>query len=123
VRYLDDDDGLLDDIVDLGLDEVEERRDAALGGPVHAHGNATNGADCAPHKLDVHLGRVLLELGQYILNVLVGRKAHDDIQLLQLDIRRVIVLAEEDANVLYTQRYRDSHGQPHRSDTKGKRDT
>ena len=52
---LDDDDGLLHDVVDLGLDEVEQRADAAFRRLLHLYGAASDGAHGLAHKVHVNL--------------------------------------------------------------------
>lgn len=42
---LDDHDGLLNDVVDLGLDQVKENLNAAVGGPLDLDGANANGTD------------------------------------------------------------------------------
>mmetsp|Transcript_15997 Transcript_15997/g.41525 ORF Transcript_15997/g.41525 Transcript_15997/m.41525 type:complete len:1014 (+) Transcript_15997:689-3730(+) len=92
---LDHDDGLLDDVVDLGLDQLQQDIDAALRGALQGHSAAPDGANRLAHEVHVHLGGVLLKLEQDLVDVaLVGQLDHD-LQLLQLDVHGVVVLAEE----------------------------
>ena len=55
VPNLDDDDGLLHDVVDLGLNEVEQRADAAFRRLLHLDGAASDGAHRLAHKVHVNL--------------------------------------------------------------------
>jgi len=48
----------LNDVVDFGLDEVEQSGDASLGGLLHLDGAAADGANRLPHEVDVDLGGV-----------------------------------------------------------------
>lgn len=51
---LDDNDGLLHHVVDLGLDKVQQRADTALCGLLHLDGTATNGTHRLAHKVHIH---------------------------------------------------------------------
>ena len=55
MTHLDDDDGLLHDVVDLGLDEVEQRADAAFRRLLHLDGTTSDGAHRLAHKVHVNL--------------------------------------------------------------------
>ena len=97
---LDHDDRLLHDVVDLGLDELEQHVDAPLRGALELDGAAADGAHRAAHELDVDLGRVLLELHEHLVDVAVARELDHDLELLHLDVDRVVVLAEEDLDLV-----------------------
>lgn len=43
---------------------------------------------------------ILFKLGENLVDVLVVAETYDDLQLFPLDIWRVVVLAEKDANVV-----------------------
>ena len=53
--YLDDNNRLLHNIVDLGLDKVQERADTALCSLLHFDGAPTNCTHRLAHKVHVHL--------------------------------------------------------------------
>eukprot|EP00965_Chrysotila_dentata_P192161 6175007-Pleurochrysis_carterae.AAC.2 len=56
-NILDDDDGLLDDVVHLCLDQLEQHVDAALGRALELDGAAADRAHGAADKLDVDLAQ------------------------------------------------------------------
>jgi hypothetical protein len=62
----------LHDVVDFGLDEVEEGRDASFGRLLHLDGTTADGANRLAHEVDVNLGRVPKEeqLKYHTLNYL-----------------------------------------------------
>ena len=98
---LDDDDGLLHNVVDLGLDKVEEHLDAALGSLLELDGAASDGAHGLAHELDIDFCRILLELHQHLLDVAFGCEHDHDLELLHLHVDRVVVLAEEHLKRVY----------------------
>ena len=59
---LDDDHSLLHHVVDLGLDELEQHVDAALGGALELDRATADGSHRTTYEFDVHLGGILLEL-------------------------------------------------------------
>mmetsp|Transcript_777 Transcript_777/g.3202 ORF Transcript_777/g.3202 Transcript_777/m.3202 type:complete len:716 (+) Transcript_777:454-2601(+) len=97
---LDHDDRLLHDVVDACLDELEKHGDAALRGALELDGAAADGAHGAAHEVHVDLRGVLLELEQHLVDVRLADQADHDLQLLQLDVDGVVVLAEEDLDLV-----------------------
>eukprot|EP00968_Pinguiococcus_pyrenoidosus_P010320 scaffold805_cov251-Pinguiococcus_pyrenoidosus.AAC.5 len=97
---LDHDDRLLHDVVDARLDELEKHGDAALRGALELDGAAADGAHGAAHEVHVDLRGVLLELEQHLVDVRLADQADHDLQLLQLDVDGVVVLAEEDLDLV-----------------------
>ena len=96
----DDHGRLLDDVVDLGADQLEQHLDAARRGALQLDRAPPDRAHRLADKLDVHHLGVVLELGQHLVDVvLVGQHDHD-LQLLQLDVDGVVVLAEEDLHLV-----------------------
>mmetsp|Transcript_12023 Transcript_12023/g.35567 ORF Transcript_12023/g.35567 Transcript_12023/m.35567 type:complete len:610 (-) Transcript_12023:1065-2894(-) len=89
---LDDDDRLLHHVVDLRLDELEQHVDAALGGALELDRAPPDGAHGPAHELDVHLGGVLLELHEHLVDVPLRGELDHDLELLHLDVDRVVVL-------------------------------
>lgn len=57
--HLNDNDGLLQHIVDLGLDQLEKNIDATLGGALQLDGAAADSPYGLPNEFHVHLLRVL----------------------------------------------------------------
>eukprot|EP01137_Pigoraptor_chileana_P028939 Opistho-2@13440 len=99
-NVLDHDNGLLHNIVDLRLDELEERLDATLSGALNLDGAASNGTDRLAHEVHINLRGILLELGKDLRNVVVGGEADHNVKLLQLDVDGVIVLDKEHLRLL-----------------------
>lgn len=66
---LDDNDSLLDDVVHLGLDEIQQHLDATLGSLLELDGTTSNGSDRLPHELNINLSGILLELEENLLDV------------------------------------------------------
>ena len=93
---LDDNDTLLNDVVDLGLDEFEEDSDAALGGTLELNGAPADSTDGLADEVHVDLGGVLLELKQNLVDVALRHKLDDDLELLHLDVNGVVVFRKED---------------------------
>lgn len=62
----DNDDGLLDNIVDLCLDQLQQDIDAALSSPFKTDGTPPNGSHTSAHKVDIHLSGILFELQQHL---------------------------------------------------------
>jgi hypothetical protein len=58
----DDDDGFLDDVSDLGLNERQERLDADICGWFDFDGDSTDGTDGFAHEIDVDFGCVSMAL-------------------------------------------------------------
>lgn len=52
--HLDNDDGFLDDIVDLGLNQFEQGRDTPLSGRFDLDCQTTNGAHCLADKIHIN---------------------------------------------------------------------
>jgi len=92
---LDDNNGLLDDVVDLCLDQVEQDFNAAVGGPLNLHGTNANGADGLAHKVDINFRGVLLQFSKNLLNVGVICDPHQNLKLRHFHVDGVIVFAEE----------------------------
>ena len=53
--YLDDDDSFLDDIVDFGVDEIQENIDTPLRGFVNHNSTASNSTNSLPHEFNIDL--------------------------------------------------------------------
>lgn len=66
----DDNNGLLYNIVDLGLDQLQQNIDASLSSPLQTDGASANGPDTAPHKVHIHLCCILLELQQHLCSTI-----------------------------------------------------
>ena len=96
---LDHHDGLLHHVVHLAADEVQQRVDALLRRRLDLDGHLPDGAHRAAHKVHVHLHGVLLELGEQLLVVALAGDADHDLDLGELEVGRVVVLAEEDADL------------------------
>ena len=93
--HLDDHDGFLHHVGYPELYELEERLDAALRGGLEADRDLADAADALAHEIDVHLLCILLQLREDGHRRLVRRERDHDVQLLELDVDRVVVLAEE----------------------------
>lgn len=93
---LDDDDRFLDDVVHLGLDQVEQGRDAALGGRLDFDRAAADRADGLSDEVDIDFGCVLLQLAQHLGDVGLRGEPDHDVELLELHVDRVVVLDEKD---------------------------
>ena len=99
-NVLDDDDGLLHDVVDFGLDELKENPDAALGRSLELDGASSDGADGLADEVDVDLCGVLLELEEDLVDVPLRNELNDNLKLLHLDVDWIVVLAEEDLDLV-----------------------
>jgi hypothetical protein len=97
---LDDDDSLLNDIVDLGVYQVQQRVHTLLASALDLDSNLANGLDSTADKVHVHLKSVFLQLGQELVNVAVVGYPHHNFQLLEFDICRIVILAEEHTEFL-----------------------
>mmetsp|Transcript_61830 Transcript_61830/g.177325 ORF Transcript_61830/g.177325 Transcript_61830/m.177325 type:complete len:728 (+) Transcript_61830:225-2408(+) len=98
-NVLDDDTGLLHDVVHLRLDQLQQHGDGPLAGALELHGDAADGAHGLPHEVYIDARGVLLEFQQDLFEVLLRDEHYHDVHLLQLDIHRVVVLAEEHLDV------------------------
>mmetsp|Transcript_26227 Transcript_26227/g.55615 ORF Transcript_26227/g.55615 Transcript_26227/m.55615 type:complete len:290 (-) Transcript_26227:1023-1892(-) len=96
---LNHDSGLLHDIVHLRLDELEEDADGAFASTLELHGHTADGAHRLPHEVHIHAGGILLELEEYLLEVFLGDEHHHDVDLLQLHVDGIVVLAEEHLHI------------------------
>mmetsp|Transcript_10469 Transcript_10469/g.36831 ORF Transcript_10469/g.36831 Transcript_10469/m.36831 type:complete len:710 (+) Transcript_10469:291-2420(+) len=96
---LDDDTGLLHDVVHLRLDQLQQHGDGPLASALELHGDAADGAHGLPHEVYIDARGVLLEFQQDLFEVLFRDEHHHDVHLLQLDVHRVVVLAEEHLDV------------------------
>mmetsp|Transcript_6699 Transcript_6699/g.11728 ORF Transcript_6699/g.11728 Transcript_6699/m.11728 type:complete len:532 (+) Transcript_6699:656-2251(+) len=97
---LDHDDGLLNDIVDLGLDEFQEDTDTTLRSTFELDSTPPNRRDGLAHKVHIHLGSILLQLQQHLINIPLRHQLDDNLQLLHLDINRIIILAKEHLDLI-----------------------
>jgi hypothetical protein len=92
---LDNNNGLLDDVVDLGLDQVKKDVYALLSGTLKLNGTTSNGTDSLADELNIDFLSVLLKLKKNLVDILVIAKHNHDLELVHLNINRVVVLAEE----------------------------
>mmetsp|Transcript_26828 Transcript_26828/g.56647 ORF Transcript_26828/g.56647 Transcript_26828/m.56647 type:complete len:480 (+) Transcript_26828:733-2172(+) len=97
---LDDNDTLLDDIVDLGLDKFQEDADATLGRALELHGASSNGRHGLAHKVNIDLSGILLQFQQYLIDIAFRDQLDDDLQLLHFYIDGIVILAKEDLNLV-----------------------
>ena len=92
---LDHHDRLLHHVVHFRLDQIQERRDAPLRRRLHLDGAPPDGPHRLAHEVHVHLRRVLLQLAEDLRDVGLRRQPDHDVQLLEFDVDRVVVLDEE----------------------------
>lgn len=97
---LDDDNDLLNHIVDLGGDEVLKSGYALLASALDLDGHLTDSLDSSSDKVHIDFQGILLQLGKQLLVVALICYPHHNLQLLELDIWWVSVLAEEDSHLL-----------------------
>ena len=95
----DHDHGLLHHVVGLLLDQRQQRLHTALGHLLQTDGETADGAHGLANDLHIDLLRVALELGQHLLDVALRGELHHDVHLLLLHVDRVVVLAEEHADL------------------------
>ena len=91
----DDDYCLLNHIGDLCFKSLPQTLHALVCHFLQLDGALAHGVDCLSYKLDVHLVDVLFQLVQDHENILVVGYFGKDLQLLQLDVERVVVVDEE----------------------------
>lgn len=68
---------------------------------VYFDGATSDGTDGLADEVHVDLGGILLELGQDLCDVALGGETDHDVQLLQLDVDRVVVLDEEHFHLFF----------------------
>lgn len=88
---------LLYDVVDFGRDQILQSLHAFAAGFFDLDGDLTDGLDGSANKVHVHLQSILLQLRKQLLEILLVCYPYHDLELLELDIGRVIVFAEEDS--------------------------
>lgn len=91
--------GLLNDVIHLGLDQLEQYVDTTLCCLLELDRAATNSTDGTAHELDVDFSRILLKLHENLVNVPIGCQLDHDLKFLHLHIYWIIVLAEKDLNM------------------------
>ena len=98
---LDHDDGLLDDVAHARLDQLDQHVDAPLRCRLDPDRTPPNRPHRSTHEVDVHLGRVLFQLEEHLVDRLLPRQLHHNLQLLDLHVDRVVVLAEEHPDLVF----------------------
>jgi hypothetical protein len=94
---LDDNDRFLNDVVHLGVDEIQQRVNAPLAGALNLDGNLADCPDSSADKVHIDFKGILLQFSEELIHIAVIRYAHHNLKFLELDIWRVIVFAEENA--------------------------
>mmetsp|Transcript_11339 Transcript_11339/g.28546 ORF Transcript_11339/g.28546 Transcript_11339/m.28546 type:complete len:246 (-) Transcript_11339:725-1462(-) len=92
--------GLLYHVANLGLDQVKQRVHTPFGGPAQLDGALANRSHRPSDALDVHLGGVLTELRQNLVDVPFRRELHHHRNLFELHVQRIVVFADEHADLL-----------------------
>jgi hypothetical protein len=117
VWYLHYDNSFLHNIADSCANELQQDIDTSFSTSLDFDGCLTDGLDTLPHKVYIDLGCIsvlpvsmgfknikwwhsLFQLAQQRVYILLGSKPDHDIQLLDLDIQRVIIFTEEDAHLV-----------------------
>jgi hypothetical protein len=75
------------------LNQFQQDANASLRSSFQLDGTPPNGRDGSAHKVDIHLGRILLEFEQNLFNVSFRHELDDNLQLFELDIDGIIVFA------------------------------
>jgi hypothetical protein len=99
-NVLDNDNHLLDNIVDLGRDEILEGCNTLLGGILNLDGYLANCLDGSSDEIHIDFKGILLQLSEELFIVMLVCYPNHDFQLLKLNIGRISVFAEEDAHLL-----------------------
>mmetsp|Transcript_27540 Transcript_27540/g.42340 ORF Transcript_27540/g.42340 Transcript_27540/m.42340 type:complete len:304 (+) Transcript_27540:996-1907(+) len=92
---LDDNDGFLYHIVNLGLDQFQQNPDATLSCTFQLDCTTSNCGYGFAHKVDIDFGSVFLEFQQDLINVLLRNKLNDNLKFFHLDINWIIIFAKE----------------------------
>lgn len=97
---LDDHDRFLNDIVHLCVDQIQQCVDAPLACALNLDSNLADGLDGTPDKVHIDFKGVLLQFSQKLVHVAVVGNPYHDLELLELDIWRVVVFTEENTKFL-----------------------
>lgn len=97
---LNDHNRLLDDVVHLGVDQIQQSVHALLAGALDLDGDLTDGLDGASHKVHIDFQGVFLQFRQKLVDIALTGYPDHDLEFLELDVRWVVVLAEENAELL-----------------------
>jgi hypothetical protein len=99
-NVLDNHDGFLDHVVDFGVDKIKQRVNTLLAGTLDLDGHLPDGLDGSANEVHVYLHGILFQFCEQLIHVLVVRYPHHYLELLHLQVRRVIIFAEKDAHLL-----------------------
>ena len=89
----------LNDVVDFGVDKVKKRVDTLLAGTLDLDGHLSNGLDSSSHEIHIHLHGIFLQFREQLIDVFVVRYPNHNLELLHLQVGRIVVFAEEDTHL------------------------